>query len=78
MENLDDFDKSDLDKLERLTDNFECIHSQYDNLKEKYDGRYIAIKDRKVLDKDTDLDRLIIMLNIRNYDKSIAIEYIHN
>ncbi len=36
MQDLDDFAKFDLDKLERLADNFEWIHQQYDNLKEKY------------------------------------------
>ena len=49
MQNLDDFAKSDLDKLDRLADNFKWIHKQYDNLKEKYDNHYIAIKDRKIL-----------------------------
>lgn len=43
MQDLDDFAKSDLDKLERLADSFEWIHKQYDNLKEKYDNQYIAI-----------------------------------
>ena len=35
MQNLDDFAKSDLDKLDRLADNFKWIHKQYDNLKKK-------------------------------------------
>ena len=78
MQYLDDFAKSDLDKLDRLADNFKWIHKQYDNLKEKYDNQYVAIKDRKILDKDTNLDRLVKRLNIRNYDESIAIEYIYN
>ena len=78
MQNLDDFAKSDLDKLDRLADNFKWIHKQYDNLKEKYDNQYVAIKDRKILDKDTNLDRLVKRLDIRNYDESIAIEYIYN
>jgi hypothetical protein len=78
MQSLDDFAKSDLDKLERLAENFEWIHKQHDNLKEKYDNKYIAIKDKKILDKDTNHDRLIKRLGIRNYDESIAIEYIYN
>jgi len=77
MQSLDDFAKSDLDKLERLAENFEWIHKQHDNLKEKYDKKFVAIKDRKILDKDTNLDRLIKRLDIRNYDYSIAIEYIY-
>ena len=77
MQNLDDFAKSDLDKLERLANNFKWIHNQYDNLKKKYDNKYVAIKNRKILDKDTNLERLVKRLNIRNYDDSIAIEYIY-
>ena len=78
MQDLDEFAKSDLDKLERLADNFEWIHKQYDNLKETYDNQYVAIKDRKIVDTDIDHDRLVNRMNITNYDESIAIEYIYN
>jgi hypothetical protein len=78
MQDLDDFAKSDLDKLERLANNFEWIHNQYDNLKEKYDNQYIAIKDKRIVDKDIYHDRLVKRLNITNYDESIAIEYMYN
>ena len=78
MQDLDDFAKSDLDKLERLANNFEWIHNQYDTLKEKCDNQYVAIKDKKILDKDTNLDKLVERLEIRNYDDSIAIEFIYN
>ena len=78
MQDLDDFAKSDLDKLERLVNNFKWIHNQHSDLKGKYDNKYVAIKDKKILDKDANLDRLIKRLNIRNYDESIAIEYIYN
>jgi hypothetical protein len=78
MQDLDDLAKSDLDKLERLADNFKWIHDQQGNLKEKYDNEYVAIKNKKILDKDTNLNRLMKRLNIRNFDESIAIEYIYN
>ena len=78
MQVLVDFAKSDLDKLERLADNFEWVHKQYDNLKEKYVNQYVAIKDRRIIDKDIDHDRLVKRMNITNYDESIAIEYIYN
>ncbi len=78
MQDLDDFVRSDLDKLERLADNFEWFNSQYDNLKKEFDRQYVAIQDKKILDSDTDLKRLIKRLDIKNYDKSIAIEYIYN
>ena len=76
MENLDDFAKSDLDKLEKLAQNFRWIYSNYENLKQKYNKQYVAIKDEKILDNDSKLDRLVNRLNIHNYNKSIAIEFI--
>ncbi len=39
MHDLDDVAKSDLDRLERLADNFEWIHKEYDTLNEKYDNQ---------------------------------------
>ena len=54
------------------------MDTQYNNLKEKYDNQYIAIKDRRIVDKDIDHDRLVKRLNVTNYDESIAIEYIYN
>jgi hypothetical protein len=73
MQVLDDFAKSGLDKLERLADNFEWVHKQYDNLKEKYDNQYVAIKDRRIIDKDIDHDRLVKRMNITNYDEFLTI-----
>ena len=77
-QDLDDIAKSDLGKLERLADNFEWIHKQYYSLKKKYDNQYIAIKDKRIVDKYIDRDRLVIRLNITNYDESIAVEYMYN
>jgi hypothetical protein len=78
MQDLDGFAKSDLDKLKRLADNFKWIHTKQGDLKEKYDNKYVAIKDKKILDKDANLDRLVKRLNLKNYDESIAIDYIYN
>jgi hypothetical protein len=78
MQDLDDFAKSGLDKLEKLADNFKWIQKRRGDLKQNYNSKYVAIKDRTILDNDTNFDRLIKRLNIRNYDESIAIEYIYN
>ena len=78
MHDLDDFAKSDLDKLEKLADNFKWLDSHHDTLKKQFDKRYVAIQGKQVLDSDINLERLIKRLKIRNYDKSIAIEYIYN
>ena len=78
MQNLDDFAKSDLDRLEKLADNFKWFNSQYDSLKKNYDNQYVAIQEKQVLDSDTDLERLIKRLDIRTYNRSIAIDFVHN
>lgn len=76
MKSLDDFAKSDLDRLEKLAQNFRWIYSHSEYLKQKYEKQYVAIKDEKILDKDSKLERLVNRLNITNYDKSIAIDFI--
>jgi hypothetical protein len=78
LQDLDDFVRSDLDKLERLANNFEWFNSQYDSLKKKFGRHYVAIREKQIVDSDISLERLIKRLNIQNYDKSIAIEYIYN
>ncbi len=65
-------------KFEKIRDNFEWFHSHHEILKEEYESQYVAIKDRKLLDSDNDLERLVKRLNIKNYDKSIAIEFVYN
>jgi hypothetical protein len=77
MQDLDDFAKSDLDKLERLADNFKWFNSHYDSLKKNYDNQYVAIQEKQILDSDTNYERLIKRLDIRNYNKSIAIDFVH-
>ena len=76
MQNLDDFAKSDLEKLENLAKNFEWFHAHKGNLQREYKNEYVAVKGRKILDNDVKLERLVKRLNLRNYDESIAIEYV--
>ncbi|CAN5803840.1 hypothetical protein BH23THE1_BH23THE1_23210 [soil metagenome] len=78
MQVLDDFAQSDLDKLERLADNFKWFILEYDSIKKEFKRQYVAIREKQIVDSDTNLERLIKRLNIKNYDKSIAIEYIYN
>ena len=37
-----------LDKLERLAENFQRFHSHHETLKEEYEDQYVVIKDRKL------------------------------
>ena len=46
--------------------------------KRDFHNQYIAVKDRKHIDNDVDLEALIKRLNLKNYDDSIAIEFINS
>ena len=76
MQNLNDFVISDLEKLERLAENFEWFHAHKDNLKREYKNQHVAVKGKKILDNDVKLERLVKRLNLTDYDESIAIEYV--
>ena len=54
------------------------VYSNYEELKRDYDDQYVAIKDRKQIDSDFNLDLLLHRLNLNNCDESIAIEYVNN
>ena len=76
MQDLDDFAKSDLEKLEKLARNFKWFHAHKGNLQREYKNEYVAVKGKRILDNDVKLERLVKRLNLRNYDESIAIEYV--
>ena len=65
-------------KYEKLKDNFEWFYSNHEELKRDYNDQYVAVKDRKQIDSDFNLDLLIHRLNLYNCDESIAIEYVNN
>lgn len=78
MENLEDFAKPDLDKFERLADNFKWFNSQHDSIKKEYNGQYFAFQEQQILDSDINLERLIRRLNIKNYDRGYCNRIIYN
>ena len=65
-------------KYEKLKDNFKWFYSNYEKLKRDYNDQYVAVKDRKQIDSDFNLDLLLRRLNLYNCDESIAIEYVNN
>ena len=67
-----------LAKYERLKDNLKWFYLNKEELKRDYNDQYIAIKDRKQIDSDFNLDLLLRRLNLYNCDESIAIEYVNN
>ena len=75
--NISESDR-DFAKYERLKDNFKWFYLNKEELKRDYNDQYIAIKDRKQIDSDFNLDLLLRRLNLYNCDESIAIEYVNN
>ncbi|WP_186434129.1 hypothetical protein, partial [Candidatus Nitrosocosmicus arcticus] len=65
-------------KFEKLKDNFDWFYSNYDELKMEYNLQYVVVKEKKQIDNDYDLERLLKRLNLYNCDESIAIEYVTN
>lgn len=68
----------DQDRLQRMRDNFIWFYSNYEHLKKNYKHQFVAIKDRKQIDNDNDLDRLVRRLGLENYDDAIIIEFIYD
>src|SRR5215207_11600842 len=44
-------------KLERLKDNLDWFNENYKHFKKYYRNHFVAIKDKRFLDKDTELER---------------------
>jgi hypothetical protein len=69
---------TDIAKFEKLKDNFSWFYTNYDRIERDIHNQYVAVKDRKHIDNDVDLEALIKRLNLKNYDDSIAIEFINS
>ena len=66
----------DFVKYEKLKDNFDWFYSNYEELKRGFSNQYVAVKDKRQIDNDSNLQRLVKRLNLYNCDDSIAIEYV--
>ena len=69
---------TDIAKFEKLKDNFSWFYSNYDRIERDIQNQYIAVKDRKHIDNDANLEALIKRLNLKNYNESIAIEFVNS
>ena len=69
---------TDFTKFKKLKDNFSWFYSNYDRIERDIYNQYIAVKDRKHIDNDANLEALIKRLNLKNYDESIAIEFVNS
>lgn len=67
----------DTRKIEKIKDNFDWFYANYSRIKKQYKNQFVAIKDKKHLDNDRDLEKLVERLNIKDYKDSIAIEFVY-
>ncbi len=75
---LDIISDRELVKLQKLKENLDWFNSNYKLFKKYHKHEFVAVKDKRFLDKDIRLERLIKRLNIKNYDDSIIIEFVHD
>ena len=73
--NISESDR-DLVKYEKLKDNFDWFYSKYEELKRDFSNQYVAVKEKRPIDNDCNLERLVKRLNLYNCDESIAIEFV--
>lgn len=69
---------TDLAKFKKLKDNFSWFYSNYDMIEKDIRNQYVAVIDRKHIENDVSLEAIIIKLNLKNYDDSIAKEFINS
>jgi hypothetical protein len=69
--------EKELDVLQKLKDNLDWFYSHYKYLKKYHIHQFVAVKDKRFLDKDIELERLIKRLKIKDYDDSTIIEFVY-
>ena len=73
--NMSESDR-DFEKYEKLKDNYDWFHSNYEELKRDYSDQYVAVRNKSQIDNDYNFELLIKRLNLSNCDESIVIEYV--
>ena len=68
----------DREKLQRLKDNLEWFESNYKSFEKDYKNQYVAVKDKRFLDNDISLNILVKRLKLKNYNDSIAIDFVYH
>lgn len=65
-----------VEAIRRERANAEWINGSIKKLRHEYGGRYIAVRDRKVLDADGDFDALLTRVRELPNPESVTIEHI--
>ncbi len=68
----------DREKLQRLKENLDWFESNYKSFEKDFKNQYVAVKDKRFLDNDISLDILVKRLKLKNYNDSIAIDFVYN
>jgi len=74
---LQTVEETDVEKLKKLMYNLEWLYKNYDYFEKYHKNQFVAIKDKSFLDNDIELEKLVKRLKIKNFDDSIAIEFIY-
>lgn len=70
-------EKEELKKIAEMERSSQWLESIRDEIKEKYVGKFIAVKDKKIVANDKNFQRLIKTLEASGEDlKSIFIEFV--
>jgi hypothetical protein len=73
-----DMTAEEVQGLQELCKDSEFLRTSYDRLKAQFENQYIAIKNQKVIDHNTDIDKLINSIRAKNLNPaSILIEFLH-
>jgi len=65
-----------VEAIRRERANVEWINDSMAALRDRYGGRYIAVRDRTVIDCDEDFDALLVRVRGRPDPQSVTIEHI--
>ena len=68
----------DREKLQKLKENLDWFDSNYKSFRKDYKNQFVAVKDKRLLDNDINLDRLVKRLKLKDYNDSIAIDFVYN
>jgi hypothetical protein len=68
----------DREKLQKLKENLDWFDSNYKSFRKDYKNQFVAVKDKRFLDNDINLDRLVKRLKLKDYNDSIAIDFVYN
>jgi hypothetical protein len=64
--------------IDRERANIEWINKSLARLREEFGGRYVAVRDRKVIDSDKDFEALLRRIRKQSNPESVTIEFISN